>query len=148
MDSEIIKILTELKAIGLNNEKIMALFFLASQDFLEEVKLDLAEASESDLDHLAERVGEIKPETLLLEELNTSFMNILKDIYGLQAESKYKEFLLGYLKETLADAQKAKELLSTIQDGYPPDAIALLQKAQENPDIDQIRAAVDAASKL
>jgi len=133
--NEIENVKNELKAIGFDDEKLNMLMDLAAEEALDIAIDTLGEnADESTLEMVAQEMGkQITNQQEAIARLNMIF----EKAFGPEAENKKNEALLNYLRTTLEDTKKAKDLYSRYQAGDPA-AIATIKAQEGNPDVEQI----------
>ena len=133
--TEIENIKNELKAIGFDDEKLNQLMDLAAEEVLEMAVNTLGETvDEATLEMVT---TEMQKEVTTQEEAQARLNMIFEKAYGQEAENKKNEFLLNYLKSTLEDTKKAKDLYDRYQAG-DPSAVATIKAQEGNPDAQQI----------
>ncbi|HNW23157.1 MAG TPA: hypothetical protein PKH06_00095 [Candidatus Dojkabacteria bacterium] len=132
---EIENLKNELKTLGFDDEKINQLLDLAAEELIEEALDYLAEnTDEQTLDTLAQ---EMEKPVSTTEDAQTRLNMVLEKAYGMQAEEKKGEFLYNYLKTTLEDTKKAKDLYDRYQSG-DPSAVAAIKAQEGDPDAQEI----------
>jgi len=133
--TEIENIKNELKTIGFDEEKLNQLMDLAAEELLQEAIDTLGEtADDATLEMVAQ---EMDKQVTTQEEAQTRINMIFEKAYGMEAENKKNDFLLNYLKATLEDTKKAKDLYDRYQAG-DPSAVATIKAQEGNPDAQQI----------
>ena len=132
---EIENLKNELKTLEFDDEKINQLLDLAAEELIEEALDYLAEnTDEQTLDTLAQ---EMEKPVSTTEDAQTRLNMVLEKAYGMQAEEKKGEFLYNYLKTTLEDTMKAKDLYDRYQSG-DPSAVAAIKAQEGDPDAQEI----------
>ncbi|MBP6976058.1 hypothetical protein KBB42_00465 [Candidatus Dojkabacteria bacterium] len=132
---EIENLKNELKTLGFDDDKINQLLDLAAEELIEEALDYLAEnTDEQALDTLAQ---EMEKPVSTTEDAQTRLNMVLEKAYGMQAEEKKGEFLYNYLKTTLEDTKKAKDLYDRYQSG-DPSAVAAIKAQEGDPDAQEI----------
>jgi len=133
--TEIENIKNELKAIGFNEEKLNQLIDLAAEELLQEAIDTLGEtADDATLETVAQ---EMNKQITTQEEAQARIDMVFQKAYGMEAENKKNEFLLNYLKATLEDTKKAKDLYNRYQAG-DPSAVATVKAQEGNPDVQKV----------
>lgn len=133
--AEIENIKNALKAIGFDEEKLNQLMDLAAEELLQEAIDTLGEtADDATLEMVAK---EMDKQITTQEEAQTRINMIFEKAYGMEVENKKNEFLLNYLKATLEDTKKTKDLYDRYQAG-DPSAVATIKAQEGNPDAQQI----------
>ncbi len=147
MDTEIKNKLNTLKELGIDEQRLLALVQLCFEDFLDEMEEDLVEASQEDLDSLAKEVASMKKEKMNPDQATSSLKEILKKVYGLSAESTWNSYLSKYLDTCITDANSIKDFVAKLEDN-DPEALKQVIIAQQDPDFDNVKSAVEEASQL
>lgn len=147
MDKEIKNKIEKLKEMGMDEKRLHALIMLGFEDFLDEVEQDLIEASQSDLDLLLSELENAKSEDMKSEEAAIVLRDMLRKVYGINAENKWNTFLLGYLDQCIEEGAAIQDFLTKLKND-DPEALKQVIAAQQDPDFEAAKAAVEAASKL
>ncbi|PKN03001.1 hypothetical protein CVU76_03170 [Candidatus Dojkabacteria bacterium HGW-Dojkabacteria-1] len=147
MDKEIKNKIEKLKEMGMDEKRLHALIMLGFEDFLDEVEQDLIEASQSDLDLLLSELENAKSEDMKSEEAAIVLRDMLRKVYGINAENKWNTFLLGYLDQCVEEGAAIQDFLAKLKND-DPEALKQVIAAQQDPDFEAAKAAVEAASKL
>jgi hypothetical protein len=147
MDLEIQNQIEKLKGFGLDDTKITALIHLAFEDFIDEMEDDLGEVNSEELKMLDEELQAINKETLSEQDASNLLKDILRKIYGIQAEGHWNKYLLTYLQECVQEAGEAKDFFTKVQND-DPEALKQIIAAQQSPDYDAAKAAIEEVSKL
>ena len=133
MDIEQIK--NELRTLGFTEEKLNQLVELAAEEALHTAIEDLqATASDSTLEELAKT---LENPPISKEDASSKLDSIFEGAYGLNAENKKEELVLNYLRQTIEDTKKTKDLYNRYQSGDPV-AIATIKAQEGNPDVKEI----------
>lgn len=147
MDKEIKNKIEKLKEMGMDEKRLHALIMLGFEDFLDEVEQDLIEASQQDLDLLLSEVENAKSENMKSEEAAILLRDMLRKVYGINAENKWNTFLLGYLDQCVEEGTTIQDFLTKLKND-DPEALKQVIAAQQDPDFDLAMKAVEEASKL
>lgn len=132
---EIENLRNELKTLGFDDDKLNQLLDLAGEEMLEEAVDYLGEnADEATLEMISQ---EMDKEITTQEEAQARMNMIFEKAYGTEAQNKKGEFLVNYLKATVEDTKKAKDLYDRYQAG-DPGAVAAIKAQEGNPDAQQI----------
>lgn len=147
MDRDIKNKIAKLKEMGMDEKRLHALIMLGFEDFLDEVEHDLIEASQQDLDSLLSELENAKSENMKSEEAAKLLKDTLRKIYGINAENKWNTFLLGYLDQCIEEGLAIQDFLTKLKND-DPKALKQVIAAQQDPDFEAAKTAVEAASKL
>ncbi|MHC1716955.1 MAG: hypothetical protein AB9915_03690 [Candidatus Dojkabacteria bacterium] len=140
MDEEIKNQITKLREYGLSDSKINVLLEIAFDEYLDEMEEDLLQANMKDIDSLQEMLK-------TNEDSNTTLMNIFQKVYGINAESKLKAFMLTYLENCVSEAGQVKDFVSKAQNN-DPDTLRQVANAQDDPDYEAAKTAYETATKI
>ena len=133
--TEIENLKNELKTLGFDDDKINQLLDLAAEELIEEALDYLAENSDdATLEMISQEME--KPITTPLEA-QAKLVMLLEKAYGTEAENKKGEFLFNYLKTTIEDTKRAKDLYDRYQTG-DPSAVAAIKAQEGDPDAQEI----------
>jgi len=128
--TEIENLKNELKTLGFDDDKINQLLDLAAEELIEEALDYLAENSDdATLEMISQEME--KPITTPLEA-QAKLVMLLEKAYGTEAENKKGEFLFNYLKTTIEDTKRAKDLYDRYQTG-DPSAVAAIKATRGRP---------------
>ena len=133
--TEIENVKSQLKQIGFDDEKLNQLMDLAAEEILQDTVDTLGEtADDATLEMVAQ---EMEKQVTTQEEVIARINMIFEKAFGTEAENKKNEFLLNYLKQTLEDTTKAKDLYNRYQAG-DPSAVATIKAQEGNPDVQKV----------
>jgi len=133
MDIEQLK--NELRTLGFTEDKLNELLELAAQEALDTAMDDLeANVDDATMEELANVMQNQPTDTTdAMNKLNMVF----EKTYGTEAESKKKELIGNYLKQTIEDTKAAKDLYTRYQAG-DPTAVATIKAQEGNPDVQKV----------
>lgn len=133
--TEIENLKNELKTLGFDDDKINQLLDLAAEEFIEEALDYLVEnTDDATLEMISQEME--KPITTP-EEAQAKLTMLLDKAYGTEAENKKGEILVNYLRTTIEDTKKAKDLYDRYQAG-DPGAVAAIKAQEGDPDAQEI----------
>lgn len=134
-EKEIESIKQELLSLGFDNEKIVQLFGLASEEIIDTALEELREnASDMDLDELESVLNQdVQNDQDAASKINMIFTKA----YGENAETKKQEMLVSYMKDVIQKTKEAKDLYNRYQAG-DPTAVASVTSQMGNPDIQEL----------
>jgi len=147
MNKEIANKIAKLKEMGMDEKRLHALIMLGFEDFLDEVEQDLIEASQQDLDILLSEIENAKSENMKSEDAAILLRDMLRKVYGINAENKWNTFLLGYLDQCVEEGTAIQDFLTKLKSD-DPKALKQVITAQQNPDFNLAMKAVEESSKL
>ncbi len=133
MDIDNIK--NELRTLGFTEDKLNQLMDLAAEEAL---AITIEELQTTASDEVLEDLAKTFEKEPTNEADATAKLNMVFDkAYGPNANAKKEELILTYLKETLEDTKKAKDLYTRYQAG-DPSAVATIKAQEGNPDVQKI----------
>jgi len=133
--TEIENVKSQLKQIGFDDEKLNQLMDLAAEEILQDTVDTLGETADDATLEMV--VQEMEKQVTTQEEVIARINMIFEKAFGTEAENKKNEFLLNYLKQTLEDTTKAKDLYNRYQAG-DPSAVATIKAQEGNPDVQKV----------
>lgn len=133
MDIDNIK--NELRTLGFTEDKLDQLMDLAAEEAL---AITIEELQTTASDEVLEDLAKTFENEPTNESDATAKLNMVFDkAYGPNANAKKEELILTYLKETLEDTKKAKDLYTRYQSG-DPSAVATIKAQEGNPDVQKV----------
>ncbi|MFA5622853.1 MAG: hypothetical protein WC981_01320 [Candidatus Dojkabacteria bacterium] len=147
MDNQINSKIEKLKELGLDEKRIVSLIRLGFEDFLDDMEEDLLQANEQDLDSLNEYLTGIEKEDLTTQEATDTLKDILKKVYGISAENNWNTFLIDYLDQCIQEGKAMEDFLTKLKND-DPQALKQVIAAQQDPNFEATKTAIDLASKL
>ncbi len=147
MDNQINSKIEKLKELGLDEKRIVSLIRLGFEDFLDDMEEDLLQANEQDLDSLNDYLTGIEKEDLTTQEATDTLKDILKRVYGISAENNWNTFLIDYLDQCIQEGKAMEDFLTKLKND-DPQALKQVIAAQQDPDFEATKTAIDLASKL
>ncbi|MDX9739500.1 MAG: hypothetical protein RBT33_04075 [Candidatus Dojkabacteria bacterium] len=147
MDNQIDSKIEKLKELGLDEKRIVSLIRLGFEDFLDDMEEDLLQANEQDLDSLNDYLTGIEKEDLTTQEATDTLKDILKRVYGISAENNWNTFLIDYLDQCIQEGKAMEDFLTKLKND-DPQALKQVIAAQQDPDFEATKTAIDLASKL
>lgn len=133
MDIDNIK--NELRTLGFTEDKLNQLMDLAAEEAL---AITIEELQTTASDEVLEDLAKTFENEPANEADATAKLNMVFDkAYGPNANAKKEELILTYLRETLEDTKKAKDLYTRYQAG-DPSAVATVKAQEGNPDVQKI----------
>lgn len=133
---ELEQVKNELKALGFTEDKLNQLMDLAAEEALYQALEELKNtANDGALEELANMFeNQAVDQTEAARRLNLIF----EKAYGADADNKKQQLVLSYLKQTLEDTKKAKDLYDRYQAG-DPTAVATIKAQEGNPDVKKVQ---------
>ena len=133
MDIEQLK--NELRTLGFTEDKLDQLMDLAAEEAIDTALDDLeANVDDATMEELANVMDSQPTDTTDA----TNKLNMIFDkAYGTNALAKKQELIGNYLKQTIEDTKKAKDLYARYQAG-DPTAIAMVKAQEGNPDVQKV----------
>lgn len=133
---ELEQVKNELKALGFTEDKLNQLMDLAAEEALYQALEELKNtANDSALEELANMFeNQAIDQTEAARRLNLIF----EKAYGTEADNKKQQLVLTYLKQTLEDTKKSKDLYDRYQAG-DPTAVATIKAQEGNPDVKKVQ---------
>lgn len=147
MENQINSKIEKLKELGLDEKRIVSLIRLGFEDFLDDMEEDLLQANEQDLDSLNDYLTGIEKEDLTTQEAIDTLKDILKKVYGISAENSWNTFLMDYLDQCIQEGKAMEDFLTKLKND-DPQALKQVIAAQQDPDFEATKTAIDLASKL
>lgn len=147
MDNQINSKIEKLKELGLDEKRIVSLIRLGFEDFLDDMEEDLLQANEQDLDSLNDYLTGIEKEDLTTQEAIDTLKDILKKVYGISAENSWNTFLMDYLDQCIQEGKAMEDFLTKLKND-DPEALKQVIAAQQDPNFEATKTAIDLASKL
>ena len=134
--SELEQVKGELRVLGFTEDKLNQLMDLATEEALYQALEELKNtANENALEELANMFeNQAIDQAEAVRRLNL----ICEKAYGAEADTKKQQLVLSYLKQTLEDTKKTKDLYDRYQAG-DPTAIATIKAQEGNPDVKKIQ---------
>jgi len=124
----------KINQFGLPQKEADELFETLSQEVLEILFHEYADKStDEELTVMENRIKEAKSQ----EHFETIIAEIASTIYGDQADQEIKNIYLDLLDQFTTAVEEAKELAQRAQAG-DPDAIKLIEKAQQTEDFKEV----------
>jgi len=133
MDLEQIK--SELRAIGFTEDKLNQLMELAAQEALA-IALEDLETNTDDAT-MEEVANAMQTQPVDANDAIKKLELVFEKAYGANAQSKKRELILSYLKQSLEDTKSIKDIASRYQAG-DPTAVAAVKAQEGNPDAEEI----------
>lgn len=147
MENQINSKIEKLKELGLDEKRIVSLIRLGFEDFLDDMEEDLLQANEQDLDSLNDYLTGIEKEDLTTQEAIDTLKDILKKVYGISAENSWNTFLMDYLDQCIQEGKAMEDFLTKLKND-DPQALKQVIAAQQDPNFEATKTAIDLASKL
>jgi hypothetical protein len=133
--TEIENLKNELRALGLDDDKLNQLLDLVAEELLDEAIDYIGENSdEQTLEMISQ---EMEKPVNSPEEAQTRLNMVIEKAYGMEAENRKGEFFVNYLKSFIEDTKKAKDLYDRYQSG-DPTAVAAIKAQEGDPDAQEI----------
>lgn len=134
--SELEQVQNELRTLGFTEDKLNQLMDLAAEEALYQALEELKNtANDGALEELANMFeNQAVDQTEAARRLNLIF----EKAYGADADIKKQQLVLSYLKQTLEDTKKAKDLYDRYQAG-DPTAVATIKAQEGNPDVKKVQ---------
>lgn len=124
----------KINQFGLPQKEADELFEMLSQEVLETIFHEYADKStDEELTVMENRIKEAKSQ----EHFETIITEIATTVYGDQANQEIKNIYLDLLDQFATAVEEAKELAQRAQAG-DPDAIKLIEKAQQTEDYTEV----------
>ena len=147
MENQIKSKIEKLKELGLDEKRIVSLIRLGFEEFLNDMEDDLLQANEQDLDSLNDYLSGIEKEDLTTEEATNTLKDILKKVYGISAENNWNTFLIEYLDQCIQEGKDMEDFLTKLKND-DPEALKQVIAAQQNPDFEAAKSAIELTSKV
>jgi hypothetical protein len=147
MENDIKIKIEKLKELGLDEKRIVSLIRLGFEEFLDEMEEDLLQANEEDLDALDSYLTGIEKEDLTTEEASNTIKDILQKVYGISAQNNWNTFLVDYLDQCIEEGKAMEDFLTKLKND-DPEALKQVIAAQQDPDFEAAKSAVELTSKL
>ena len=147
MENQIKSKIEKLKELGLDEKRIVSLIRLGFEEFLDDMEDDLLQANEQDLDSLNDYLSGIEKEDLTTEEATNTLKDILKKVYGISAENNWNTFLIEYLDQCIQEGKDMEDFLTKLKND-DPEALKQVIAAQQNPDFEATKSAIELTSKV
>ena len=147
MENDIKIKIEKLKELGLDEKRIVSLIRLGFEEFLDEMKEDLLQANEEDLDSLNSYLTGIEKEDLTIEEASSTLKDILQKVYGISAQNNWSSFLVDYLDQCIEEGKAMEDFLTKLKND-DPEALKQVIAAQQDPDFEAAKSTIELTSKL